>query len=47
MKKKLRIFLIVFILSFIFFRLIFSDWEHFKAGILGKHPTPTEKTINE
>ncbi|TQI71279.1 hypothetical protein JM79_2207 [Gramella sp. Hel_I_59] len=34
-KTHLLIFLITFVVAFLIFRTIFSDWEHFKAGLFG------------
>ena len=36
MKTKYKI--VVAIIIFIFASAIFSDWEHFKAGLTGKPP---------
>jgi len=32
-KEKMKI--IIFIVSFIIFRAVISDWEHFKQGLFG------------
>ncbi len=35
-KKKIIIAVIVFIVTFLVFREIFSHWDDFKAGLFGK-----------
>lgn len=34
MKKNIKSILII-VVSFLIFKIIFSDWEHFKAGLFG------------
>lgn len=35
---------IIAVIVFVFFTELFSDWDHFKAGLFGHAPVQTEMT---